>query len=79
MRSLIIAANAALAFASAAYAATPAPGPYTLDSHGNCHAANYTHVERSLCPTPSGPYRLGADGFCHASGGQLVAAVFCRR
>ena len=50
MRSTIL-ALAALAFATAAGAATPA-GPYKLDANGKCHAANGQFVTKTLCATP---------------------------
>ena len=52
MRSFVIAAVAALAFATAASAAQPKPtppGPYHMDSHHMCHAANGQYVANSLC------------------------------
>jgi hypothetical protein len=48
MRSLIIAAVAALAFAGAANAAT-AQGPYKLDAKGKCHAAGGQFVPTNMC------------------------------
>ena len=53
MRSIIVAAIAALAFASAANAVPgPAQGPYHLDSHGRCRAAGGQHVLARLCAVP---------------------------
>jgi len=51
MRSIFV-ALAALAFATAAGAATPA-GPYKLDASGKCHAANGQFVAKSYCATPA--------------------------
>jgi transcription elongation factor len=52
MRSLILAAAAALALGGMAGAATPgyANGPYTLDANGNCRDASGTAVDQTLCP-----------------------------
>ncbi|MFI4933262.1 MAG: hypothetical protein ACHP7N_01470 [Caulobacterales bacterium] len=59
MRSLVIAAVAALAFASLSGASfgtsasmnVPA-GPFKLDANGMCHAANGQFVGHSQCVTP---------------------------
>ncbi len=48
MRSFIIAATAALTFASAANAAT-AQGPYRFDANGRCHASGGQSVLPSMC------------------------------
>jgi hypothetical protein len=59
MRSLVLAAAAALVFASVAGAATSSyaasavpPGPYTLDAKGNCHAKNGQLVAKTNCAAP---------------------------
>ena len=52
MRSFIIAAIAALAFASAASAADPV-GPFKLDAKGKCHAANGQFAKQTFCKTPA--------------------------
>jgi hypothetical protein len=50
MRSLMIAAIAALAFASASQAANaPASGPYKFDANGKCHAAGGQMVPSNMC------------------------------
>ena len=51
MRMMILAAVAALAFASGASAADPA-GPYKLDAKGKCHAANGQFAKQGLCAPP---------------------------
>ena len=48
MRSFIIAAIAALTFASAANAAT-AQGPYKFDVNGTCRAAGGQSVPANMC------------------------------
>jgi hypothetical protein len=48
MRSIKIAAIAALAFASATQAATPVP-PYKLDNGGRCHDSTGRFVMNTLC------------------------------
>jgi hypothetical protein len=56
MRSFVV-ALAALAFAAAASAASPAEGPYHLDSNGRCRAAGGQSVIARLCTAPpSHPY-----------------------
>jgi hypothetical protein len=53
MRSIVVAAVAALAFATAANATPgPAQGPYHLDSHGKCRNANGVLVVSRLCAGP---------------------------
>jgi len=61
MRSFILAAVTALAFASAAYASSAdrvpsgnnmPDGPYTLDASGKRHAADGELVPVGLCPPP---------------------------
>ena len=77
MRAFTLAAVSALAFASAAFAATPA-GPYKLDANGKCHAANGQFVATALCrAVPPGPYKLDANHRCHAANGQFVANSYC--
>jgi hypothetical protein len=55
MRSLVIAAVAALAFATLASPASAGrhplvpPGPYRLDDTGHCHAANGQFVAMNSC------------------------------
>ena len=50
MRSMILAAIAALAFAGAANAA----GPYKLDAKGNCHDVSGKFATKTLCgPAPA--------------------------
>lgn len=54
MRSLMLAAIAAFAFATIASADPinlPA-GPYKLDANGKCHAANGQFVKANLCKAP---------------------------
>jgi hypothetical protein len=51
MRSFMIVGIAALAFASAAQAAST--GPYKLDAKGKCHASNGQFAKQSLCATPA--------------------------
>lgn len=51
MRSLMLAAIAALSFASISHAADAA-GPYKLDSKGKCHAANGQFAKSALCTAP---------------------------
>lgn len=60
MRSLITAALAALAFASAAAGATP-PGPYHEDHNGACQTANGHFVGHRLCERPRGATALCGD------------------
>ena len=52
MRAIMLAAIAALSFASMSHAAD-APGPYKLDSKGSCHAANGQFAKKSLCAAPA--------------------------
>ena len=53
MRSIVIGAVAALAFAAAASAAsTSVQGPYHVDSDGKCRAANEVVVPSRLCAGP---------------------------
>jgi hypothetical protein len=75
MRSLALAAAAALAFVSFASAATP-PGPYTIDHRSNrCVAANGTVVNTSLCGPH--PFHWDSYGVCHAQSGNYVPLQNC--
>jgi hypothetical protein len=57
MRSIMIAAVAALAFASAAHAVPGAvSGPYKLDAKGKCHAAGGQFAKQSLCAALTPPH-----------------------
>ncbi len=51
MRGIIL-IFAALAFATAAGAAKPAQGPYTVDRDGRCRAGNGSLVAPRLCHVP---------------------------
>jgi hypothetical protein len=54
MRSIVIGAVAALAFAAAASAAgTNVQGPYHVDTHGKCRAASGAVVPANFCHGPA--------------------------
>jgi hypothetical protein len=77
MRSLMIAAVAALTFASVAYATSEdrvppvrsPDGPYSLDANGKCHAANGQFVPTPLCaPAPHCTTGVPCGNTCIAKG-----------
>lgn len=84
MRTLLLAAAAAFAFASVTTGATADPqGPFHLDHSGKCHDATGKFVPPALCnpappAVPPGPYKLDAKGRCHAANGRFVAARLCK-
>jgi hypothetical protein len=79
MRSLVLIAISALAFASVVQANVPA-GPYTLNQLGLCVAANGKIVSKSHCgpPAPQGPFHWTSNGVCHAANGKPVNPHYCR-
>jgi hypothetical protein len=77
LRSILIAAAAALVFASAADAKQFAQGPYTRDAHHKCRASNGAQVPSRLCvqhhpvcdrntSKPCGNTCIAKDKECHA-------------
>jgi hypothetical protein len=74
MRWFIIAAVAALAFATGAAAANaPAAGPYRFDASGKCHAAGGQIVPSNMCHGQPPAHPVCKTGVTKACGNGCIA------